>query len=57
LAKLEDYGNTGVNENTIDSLYQAMISPYNSMEFVKGDKAYNYNNVVEQTIKTMMKIL
>lgn len=53
LAKLSDYENVKLNEKAIENLYLALSSPYNSMEFIKKDKAYNYNNVVEDTIATL----
>lgn len=53
LAKLSDYENVKLNEKAIESLYLALSSPYNSMEFIKKDKAYNYNNVVEDAIATL----
>ena len=52
LAKLKEYKDVKINEKAIANLYLALSSPYNSMEFIKKDKAYNYNNVVEDTIST-----
>lgn len=54
LAKLADYSDLRMNEQAIKNLYFALSSPYNSMEFIKKDKAYNYNNVVEETISTLV---
>lgn len=53
LAKLSNYKDVKINEKAIENLYLALSSPYNSMEFIKKDKAYNYNNVVENTILTL----
>lgn len=53
LAKLSDYTDAEMNEKAVENLYLALSSPYNSMEFVKKDKAYNYHNVVEETISTL----
>lgn len=50
LAKLEEYQNLKLNENAINNLYLAVSSPYNSMEFIKKDKAYNYDNVIQEII-------
>ena len=52
LAKLEDYKNLKLNENAINNLYLAVSSPYNSMEFIKKDKNYNYNNIIGEIITT-----
>lgn len=52
LAKLENYKNLKLNENAINNLYLAVSSPYNSMEFIKKDKNYNYNNVIGEIITT-----
>lgn len=53
LAKLKEYKDVKINEKAIVNLYLALSSPYNSMEFIKKDRAYNYNNVVENTISTL----
>lgn len=53
LAKLSDYSDEGLNERAIETLYLAILSPYNSIEFINKDKAYNYNNVVENIISTI----
>lgn len=50
LAKLANYKDLKLNENAINNLYSAVSSPYNSMEFIKKDKAYNYDNVIEEII-------
>lgn len=52
LAKLANNNDMKLNENAIENLYLALSSPYNSMEFVKKDKVYNYDNVIEETIAT-----
>ena len=54
LAKLANYKDLKVNENAICNLCMALSSPYNSMEFIKKDKAYNYDNVIEETITTFV---
>ena len=53
LAKLINYTDVVTNEKAIDTLGLALASPYNSMSFIKKDKAYNYKNVVEETISTL----
>lgn len=53
LAKLYQYNDIRMNETAIETLYLAISSPYNSMEFIKKDKAYNYNNVVDNVISTL----
>lgn len=53
LAGLSNYENIKINEKAIENLYLALSSPYNSIEFIKRDKAYNYNNIVETTISTL----
>ena len=52
LAKLANYKDLKLNENAINNLYLAVSSPYNSMEFIKKDKVYNYDNVIDETIAT-----
>ncbi|OUN45314.1 hypothetical protein B5G26_03340 [Anaerotignum lactatifermentans] len=54
LAKLTNYNDMKLNESAIENLYLALSSPYNSMEFIKKDKAYNYDNVIEETIATFV---
>lgn len=53
LAKLENNKDLKLNENAIEKLYYAVASPYNSMEFIKKDKTYNYDNVIQDTITTL----
>lgn len=52
LTKLANYKYLKLNENAINNLYLAVSSPYNSMEFIKKDKVYNYDNVIDETIAT-----
>lgn len=52
IAKLNDYKDIAINNKAIDLLYRALISPYNSIEFVNSDRTYNYNNVVNDLITT-----
>lgn len=52
LAKLANNKDSKLNEQAIETLYLALSSPYNSMEFIKKDKSYNYDNVIEETITT-----
>lgn len=52
IAKLRDYRDTDINVKAVKCLHQALSSPFNSIEFVKGDATYNYNNVVEDMIST-----
>ena len=53
LAKLADYKDLKLNEKAIENLYLALDSPYNSMEFIKQDRNYNYDNVIEKTLTTL----
>lgn len=53
LAKLANNKDLKLNENAIEKLYYAVASPYNSMEFIKKDKTYNYDNVIQDTITTL----
>ena len=53
LAKISAYADVKINEKAIENLYLALSSPYNSMEFIKKDRAYNYNNVIEETISRL----
>ena len=53
LAKLADYKDLKLNEKAIENLYLALSSPYNSMEFIKQDRNYNYDNVIGKTITTL----
>lgn len=52
LTKLTQYSEVKWNEKTIEYLNLALLSPYNSMEFIKKDKAYNQDNIVGETIAT-----
>lgn len=52
LVKLANNNDLKLNENAIENLYLALSSPYNSMEFINKDKAYNYDNVIGETIAT-----
>lgn len=53
LAKLADYKDLKLNEKAIENLYLALSSPYNSIEFIKQDRNYNYDDVIEKTISTL----
>lgn len=50
LAKLADYKDIKTNEKAVECLNLALVSPYNSMEFIKKDKVYN-QGIVGETIK------
>lgn len=52
LTKLTQYSEVKWNEKAIEYLNLALLSPYNSMEFIKKDKAYNQDNIVGETIAT-----
>lgn len=53
LAKLAQYSETKTNEKAIEYLGLALLSPYNSMEFIKKDKVYNQGNIVGEVIATI----
>lgn len=50
LTKQAQYSKTEWNEKTIEYLSLALLSPYNSMEFIKKDKAYNQGDIIGETI-------
>ena len=50
LAKLADYKDIKTNEKAVECLNLALVSPYNSIEFIKKDKVYN-QGIVGETIK------
>lgn len=50
LAKLANYTDIKINEKVVEYLNLALLSPYNSMEFIKKDKAYNQGNIVGEII-------
>ena len=52
LTKLAQYSSIELNEKTVEYLNLALLSPYNSMEFIKKDKAYNQDNIIGETIIT-----
>lgn len=53
LAKLENHKDLKMNESAIEYLHLALSSPYNSMEFIRKDKVYNYGNIIGETITTL----
>ena len=53
LVKLANNNDLKLNESAVENLYLALSSPYNSMEFIKNDKTYNYGNVIGETITTL----
>lgn len=54
IAKFNNYKEISLNRKAVDLLYKALISPYNSIEFVNSDRTYNYNNVVKDIITTFL---
>lgn len=52
IAKLRKYKDIEINIRAVKCLYRALISPFNSIEFVNNDATYNYNNVVKDLITT-----
>lgn len=52
LVTLEEYSNIEHNSLAIDVLYDALSSPYNSIEYVERD-VDNYGNVLKKTANTL----
>lgn len=52
IAKLRSYEDLDINAKAVTCIYKALISPYNSIEFVNKDATYNFNNVVSDLITT-----
>lgn len=52
-AKISHYQNIAENTRSVELLYDALLSPYNSYDFIKKD-IYNYGNVVRELITTLV---
>lgn len=50
IARNREYKDKSINDKAIETLYRALSSPYNSIEFVNNDSIYNFNNVVKDII-------
>lgn len=53
LCKSTNYKDRDTNTKAISLLRSALISPYNSYEFIKND-SFNYGNVVLELISTLL---
>ncbi len=49
MCKTEEYKNADLNNECIRTLFEAMLSEYNSFDYVKKDQ-FNYRNAVQETI-------
>lgn len=52
-ANLDRYQDVSENTKAVEILYQALLSPYNSYDFIKSD-IYNYDNVVMNLITALI---